>query len=132
MSKRLIHHSFTRMGMTKSKGTLSEQIAFGSILEFSYGAKQVRGERGGWKTDPKPSLLIFHDDGSKHVEGLNTHYLSYYYIAKLLKLLRKYPGINGTKFYSIIKSTAPQALKKGYRKYLRSSINPKVLFTDEG
>lgn len=103
----------------------------GMILEFSYGKKQKPGQVGGWKNDPKPRLLIFHDDGDKYIEGLNTNYLSDYYLRKLRMILRKFPGIDGEELYSIIKRTAHFAIKKGYRKYLRSSVRNEYLFVYE-
>jgi hypothetical protein len=132
VKKKLIPHNFSKMGLTESQATLINEVEFGSILEFSYGSKQKPGEKGGWKTDPKPSLLVFNDDGSKYIEGLNVHYLSFYYVSTLLKLLVKYPGIDGLKFYNIVKSTAPGALSSGYRKYIRSSVKPKTIFKVEG
>ena len=127
--KRLIAHKFKRMGLTESRVSSLNSLNTGDILEFNYGSKHVRGDTGGRKHDPKPALFVFHDDQSNYVEGLNTHYLSYYYISKLLKLLKLYPGIDGAKLYDIVKVTAPGAVRSGYRKYIRSSITPKKRFT---
>jgi len=94
----------------------------GTLLEFNYGRKQKVGEVGGWKNDPRPSLLVFLDDGDNYIEGINLNYLSEYYVRKLKIVLRKFPGIDGDDLYKILKRTASHALKKGYRKYVRSSM----------
>ncbi len=116
------------------------RFRIGILLEFSYGTKQNIGEVGGWKNDPKPRLLVFYDDKQKYIEGLNTNYLSDYYIRKLNIIISKYPGLvsgeggdavdsaNAKRFYAIIKKTAPFAIKKGYRKFLRKSIISPVVF----
>lgn len=101
---------------------MNEQLETGVVLEFTYGRKQKVGEVGGWKNDPRPTLLIFYDDGQRYLEGVNTNYLSNYYLKKLYALKNKFPGINGEEFYDIVKRSAPYALKKGYRKYLRPSV----------
>ncbi len=95
----------------------------GTLLEFKYGSKQKPGVAGGWKNDPAPSLLVFHDDGENYIEGINLHYLSYYYVKKMQAIIKRFPGLNGTELYSIVKRTAPFAIKKGYRKYIRASVN---------
>lgn len=87
----------------------------GEYLEFSYGR---------WKNDPKPDLLVFYDDGSKYIEGINVNYLSYSYIKKLNDIIDRYPGIDGMQLYEIVLRTAYQAVQNGYRKYLRSHVNP--------
>lgn len=95
---------------------------FGSLLSFVYGKKQRPGQVGGWKNDRKPLLLVFYDDGEKYIEGINTNYLSKWYIKRLKTLLRIFPGIDGRQFYHIVQKTAWYALGKGYRKYIRSSL----------
>jgi len=126
--------------VTIRKGT---RFRIGILLEFSYGTKQNIGEVGGWKNDPRPRLLVFYDDKKKYVEGLNTNYLSDYYLRKLAIIISRYPGLvsgeggdsmtsaNARRFYAIIKQTAPFAIEKGYRKYLRRSILRPVVFMYE-
>lgn len=105
---------------------LIERLPTGEILEFAYGKKQVIGEVGGWKNDPKPVLLVFYDDNFKYIEGLNTNYLSDHYLMKLRQIIVRFPGVidkAGKQLYKIVKRTAPYALAKGYRKYIRSSLH---------
>lgn len=109
------------------------EIETGTLLEFSYGVRQKvgSGKVGGWKHDPKPVLLVFHDDGDKYIEGLNTNYLSDYYIRKLKQILRRFPGVKGDELYRILKRTASYAIKKGYRKYIRSSLRNEYVYVYE-
>lgn len=129
--------NMSRVEVRRRKGS---RFRTGMILEFSYGKKQKPGEVGGWKTDPKPRLLVFFDDKETYIEGINTNYLSDYYLRKLSMIINKYPGLvsgeggdamdstHARRFYKIIKLTAPFAIKKGYRKYLRDSIIQPVVF----
>jgi len=111
--------------MVKKKTKLVNEVETGEILEFIYGIRQKPGQVGGWKNDPRPTLLVFYDDKRKYIEGLNTNYLSRYYIIKLKYIMAKFPGMrkDGKLFYKVIKVTAPYALKKGYRKYMRKSLH---------
>ena len=95
---------------------------FGSILSFVYGKKQRPGQVGGWKNDKSPLLLVFYDDGVRYIEGINTNYLSKWYIKRLRTLIRTFPGVDGEEFYNIVKKTAWYAVGKGYRKYMRASL----------
>lgn len=123
-------------GMVKQKIKMINEIATGEILEFNYGYKQKPGEVGGWKNDPKPVLLVFYDDGSEYIEGLNTNYLSDYYLRKLKRIIAKFPGITiqpkekkmGMKLYDVVSKTAAYAVKKGYRKYLRKNLRNTYLY----
>lgn len=123
-------------GMVRQKVKMITEVATGEILEFNYGSRQKQGEVGGWKNDPKPVLLVFYDDGEGYVEGINTNYLSDHYLRKLKQILRKFPGITqqpkekkmGEKLYNVVKATAPYAVKKGYRKYIRQSIRNSYLY----
>jgi len=109
----------------------NKEIKTGTLLEFSYGKQQKPGKVGGWKNDPKPKLLVFYDDGVDYIEGLNTNYLSDYYIRKLKQILMRFPGIEGEQLYDIIKRTASYAIAKGYRKYIRSSVRNEYVFMYE-
>lgn len=107
--------------------TLLKEFKTGEIVHFTYGQRQEAGETGGWKNDPRPRLLVYYDDGNKYIEGVNTNYLPTAYLVRLMKLLVSFPGIGGRELYSIVKRTAPEAHKKGYRKYFRTSMrNPVV------
>ncbi len=110
-------------GMLLNSTNMQDAHDTGTLLEFKYGTKQKPGQAGGWKNDPAPSLLVFHDDGDQYIEGINLHYLSYYYVKRLQTLIRKFPGINGNELYLVVKRSAPYAVKKGYRKYIRASVN---------
>ena len=112
----------TAKGFMIKKTTMTNPTQTGTLLEFKYGTKQKPGQVGGWKNDPRPSLLVFYDDGAKYIEGINLHYLSYYYVLKLRKLMIMFPGINGKELYDVVKRSAAFAVKKGYRKYIRSSV----------
>ena len=114
--------------MVKKSVSLVETFYPGTLLEFVYGHKQKPGQVGGWKNDRKPVLLVFHDDGHNYIEGLNTNYLSNYYIAKLKYILKIFPGIDGEQMYNIIKKTAAYAIKKGYRKYIRESLRDRYVY----
>lgn len=140
--KKVVKKEVTRYGLIKYKRTaplslgvprnfikqgerLAEKFPTGTILEFQYGKKQVYGEVGGWKNDPKPVLLIFYDDNFNYIEGLNTNYLSDHYLLKLRQIIVRFPGVidkAGKQLYKIVKRTAPFALAKGYRKYIRTSL----------
>jgi len=109
-------------GMLVQSTNMNDAHDTGTVLEFNYGNRQKKGQVGGWKNDPRPSLLIFHDDGSKYLEGVNLNYLSYYYVKKLQALLKRFPGITGEELYLVVSKSASYALKKGYRKYLRPSV----------
>ena len=117
-------------GMIKEGIKMLKPVETGIVLEFKYGfKKQMPGETGSYKNDPRPTLLVFYDDGHKYVEGININYLSRYYLIKVRQIVRKFPGItkDGRIFYKVIKMTASYAVKKGYRKYLRQSIREAFL-----
>lgn len=102
-----------------------KQYTTGTLLEFKYGGgsrPQKQGEVGRWKNDPKPVLLVFYDDGHKYIEGINTNYLSGWYLKKLRVIMKRFPGLDGEDLYKIFKRTALFAIKKGYRKYIRTSL----------
>ena len=113
----------------KQKLSLIGEVKTGQIIDFVYGIKQVPGQVGGWKNDNRPTLLVFHDDKKKYIEGINVNYLSRYYLYKLRKITSRFPGIriDGRIFYYVIKRTAKYAVKKGYRKYMRSSLRSTYL-----
>ncbi len=121
-------------GYVREVVTLTEQLNTGDILEFQYGRKQKPGQVGGWKNDPKPKLLVFYDDKIKYIEGINTNYLSDWYLMRLNNILKKYPGINGEELYDIVMRSTKGAVQKGYRKYIRASVkNPlKHIYKVEG
>ena len=110
-------------GYIREDVSLAHALDMGIILEFNYGRKQKQGQVGGWKNDPRPKILLLYDDGSEYLEGLNTNYLSDYYLVKLKKLQIRFPGLDGEEFYDVLKRSALYALKKGYRKYMRKSVN---------
>ena len=119
-------------GFMKAKTTLKDKrIKTGQLLEFKYGKKQKPGQVGGWKNDPRPVLLVFHDDRIRYIEGINTNYLSDYYLKKLRVIMRRFPGVDGEFLYNIFRRTARFALKKGYRKYIRSSFRDMYLYVYE-
>lgn len=114
----------TPIGMKKIGIKLgNNSITAGYLLEFTYGFKQKEGEVGGWKNDPQPLIIVFNDDQVRYVEGVNTNYLSEYYLKKVRNIMVRFPGINGEQLYNIFKRTARYAIKKGYRKYIRTSLN---------
>lgn len=117
-------------GMYRQVSSMYREIECGTILEFVYGKKQKPGQVGGWKNDRKPVLLVFYDnkvDG--YIEGINTNYLSMYYLKKLKQIMTRFPGVDGEELYTIMLRTARFAVNKGYRKYIRSSL--KNVFTFE-
>jgi len=114
--------------MVKESISLTKPIETGNIIEFIYGTKQKPGQTGGWKNDPKPALLVFYDDGVGYIEGINTNYLSDYYIRKVRMIRDIFPGISGEELYNVIKRSASYALKKGYRKYLRPSLKNTMIW----
>lgn len=120
-------------GMVKVAMNFKERskLKTGYLLEFTYGKKQKEGQVGGWKTDPRPVILVFHDDKIKYIEGVNTNYLSEYYVKKVRQIMRRFPGVEGDQLYAIFKRTAKYALTKGYRKYLRSSFKNMYIYVYE-
>lgn len=127
-----VRYKRSMSNMVKVKTSLGgKRIKTGMLLEFSYGKRQTPGKVGGWKHDPIPRILVFYDDGDRYVEGLNTNYLSDYYMRKLKTILSRFPGIDGDELYLILKRTAMYAIKKGYRKYLRSSIRNEYVYMYE-
>jgi len=120
------------LGMTKIKTTMKDKkLKSGYLLEFRYGRKQEEGQVGGWKNDPRPVIILFHDDKIKYVEGVNTNYLSEYYLKKVRQIMNRFPGIEGEQLYVIFKRTARYALKKGYRKYMRDSLRNVFIYVYE-
>ncbi len=120
-------------GMVKIKLShmMDRKIKTGSLCEFKYGRKQVPGQVGGWKNDPRPVLFIFHDHKRKYIEGVNTNYLSEYYLKKVRAIMNRFPGVEGFILYNVFKRTARFALKKGYRKYMRDSWRDVYLYVYE-
>lgn len=110
-----------------------KKLKAGCVLEFKYGKKQNPGQVGGWKNDPRPVLLVFHDDRAKYIEGINTNYLSEWYLKKLRSIMTRFPGVDGEALYNIFKRTAKRAIKLGYRKYIRSSFKDtyRYVYKDE-
>jgi len=106
----------------------NKKIKAGQLLEFKYGYKQKPGQVGGWKNDPRPVILIFHDDRKKYVEGINTNYLSNWYLKKIRQIMARFPGVDGEALYDIFTRTAKHAIKKGYRKYMRLSLRDIYLY----
>ena len=122
----------TPKGMNKIGITLKDKkLKSGYLLEFTYGKKQKKGEVGGWKNDPRPVIFLFHDDKIKYIEGINTNYLSEYYLKKVRQIMMRFPGLEGEQLYIIFKRTAKYALKKGYRKYMRDSFRNIFLYVYE-
>lgn len=117
-------------GMVKVKlaRIKDKKVATGSIIEFKYGYKQVAPQVGGWKNDPRPVLFLFWDDKIKFIEGVNTNYLSEYYLKKVRTIQDRFPGIDGELMYNIFKRTAKYALAVGYRKYYRASFRDVYLY----
>ncbi len=114
--------------MRKIKVSVIEnQINTGYLLEFVYGAHQMQGQVGGWKNDPRPVILVFSDDKFKYIEGINTNYLSDYYLKKLREIMLRFPGVDGENLYSIFKKTAKPAIA-GYRKYIRASLKDVYIY----
>lgn len=117
-------------GMTKITVSLIHTFEPGTILEFVYGEKQKPGQVGGWKNDRRPVLLIFMDDGFRYIEGLNTNYLSPYYMKKLQLIQDRFPGFgkDGRMMYKIVWRTGRFAIQKGYRKYIRTSLRDRYIY----
>ena len=119
-------------GMVKVAVTLKDKkLKSGYIMEFKYGRKQKPGQVGGWKNDPRPVILLFWDDKIKYVEGVNTNYLSEYYVKKIRQIMNRFPGVEGEQLYGIFKRTAKHALKKGYRKYIRANLRDQFIYVYE-
>jgi hypothetical protein len=98
------------------------------MFEFIYGNKQMPGQVGGWKNDPRPVVLVFMDDGQYYIEGINTNYLSDHYMKKIRQIMSRFPGVNQDNLLNITKRVAPYAIKKGYRKYIRSSLRDVYIY----
>ena len=119
----------TPRGMVKLHVQLKDnKLRTGNLFEFKYGYKQVYPQVGGWKNDPRPVILLFYDDEIKYIEGVNTNYLSEWYIKKIRQIMTRFPGVDGVKLYDIFKRTAKFAITKGYRKYIRSSFRDIYLY----
>ena len=119
-------------GMVKVSVTIRDKkLRTGYLMEFKYGRKQKPGQVGGWKNDPRPVILIFHDDRKSYIEGINTNYLSEYYLKKIKQIMKRFPGVDGEKLYNIVKRTAKFAITKGYRKYIRTSFRDMYLYVYE-
>ena len=119
-------------GMVKVKLVIERRkIKTGSLIEFKYGRKQKPGQVGGWKNDPRPVIFLFHDHKIKYVEGINTNYLSEYYLKKVRQIMNRFPGVEGYILYNVFKRTAKHAVKKGYRKYMRDSLKDIYLYVYE-
>lgn len=119
-------------GMKKVKLTKHiYSINCGYLAEFGYGDHQMQGQIGGWKNDPRPIILTFSDDGRMYVEGINTNYLPDVYMKRLLLLMRRFPGLGSVDLYDIFKRTAHQAIKSGYRKYIRRSMRDIYIYVYE-
>lgn len=103
----------------------------GYMMEFIYGEKQVYPQVGGWKTDQRPVLFVYNDDGVRIIEGINTNYLSEYYMKKMRQIMSRFPGISQDSLYSITKRVAPYAIQKGYRKYIRQSLRDTFIYVYE-
>jgi len=106
-------------------------INTGYLVEFGYGDHQYQGQVGGWKNDPTPVVLNFFDDGKMYIEGINTNYLSDRYLAYLMTMMRRFPGMGSVDLYSVFKRTAPMLIKLGYRKYIRSSMRDVYIYVYE-
>jgi hypothetical protein len=109
----------------------NRKVETGYIVEFKYGFKQKTGQVGGWKNDPRPVMLCFHDDKIKYIEGINTNYLSEWYLKKIRTIMKRFPGVDGEQLYRMFKRTAKAAIKKGYRKYMRESFRDVYLYVYE-
>lgn len=120
-------------GMIKVKlGTMGNlKLNTGRLVEFKYGKQQKQGQVGGWKNDPIPVLLVFHDDKIKYVEGINTNYLSENYLRGVRSIMLRFPGVDGEQLYNIFKRSAKYAIAKGYRKYIRTSFRDVYLYVYE-
>lgn len=119
-------------GMVKVAVTLKDKkLKTGYLMEFKYGRKQKPGQVGGWKNDPRPVIMLFHDDKIKYIEGVNLNYLSEWYVKKVRQIMNRFPGVDGEQLYNIFKRTAKFALKKGYRKYMRVSFRDMFLYVYE-
>ena len=119
-------------GMVKMHVKLAnKKLNTGYLVEFKYGYKQKPGQVGGWKNDPRPVIFLFHDDKIKYIQGVNTNYLSEWYLKKVCQIMKRFPGVDGEQIYLIFKRTAKFALKKGYRKYMRDSFRDVYLYVYE-
>jgi len=110
----------------KSRVRLSSRVPAGTLIEFQYGVQKEVNESGGWKNDPRPILLVFYDDQSEYIEGVNTNYLEDKFLRDFMEVLENAPGIgkstdSGKRLYKLMKSVDPDLLK-AYRKYKRKSI----------
>lgn len=111
---------------SRSRLTKARRVPSGTLLEFQYGAKKPVNEAGGWHGDPRPVLLVFFDDKSEFIEGINVNYLANAEYMRLLAAIDKMelPEDSmqaGKMLYEFVKSIAPGALN-GYRKYKRNKI----------
>jgi len=112
-------------GEKLSKLPNTGDLIAGDIVEFKYDSKKKEGVVGGWKTDKKPRVLIILDDvKEKKVYGINLNYIPYTFAIHLLNVDAKYAGnrseSGARNYYKYLKMKAPQAVKKGYRTYMRN------------
>lgn len=121
---------------SKLKKVIKEQISrntrlqTGWVVEFAYGARKPYVS-GGWKTDFKPTLLVFYDEGTI-IDGINLNYLP----LKSMQLLLDFTdGLSLTKYagqdmYDAVKAQFPEYLEF-YRKYKKSSIRKFLILRRE-
>jgi hypothetical protein len=101
------------------------RIKTGDIIKFHYDGRKPIGVPRGWHHDPRPTLLVFYDDGRKYWEGVNLNYVAASNIKRIVKRLKKIKS--GRQLYSLMKSEEPLAVKFGYRKYFRSAAKNRLL-----
>jgi len=127
------YHRSPPSGMRKIKYSIGmgTPVNTGYLMEFIYGEKQVYPQVGGWKHDQRPLLFVYGDDGFRILEGINTNYLSESYMLKMKKIMDRFPGVDQDSIYNTTKRTAPYAIKKGYRKYIRTSFRDVYIYVYE-
>lgn len=126
------YHRPTPEGMRKIKHTISHGVPVntGYMMEFIYGEYEpVRV--GGWKNDSRPVIFVYGDDSVRILEGINTNYLPDSYMIQMRKIMSRYPGVNQDTVYVLTKRIAPFAIKKGYRKYIRTSFRDVYIYVYE-
>ena len=97
----------------------------GTMIEFDYGSYKPPREVGGWHYDPKPRVLVIShsmEDNLHLLDGINVVYLSYYYLLSLYKITSNGKRYHAERLFDDIKRIAPHAIKRGYRRYIKTSM----------
>lgn len=115
------------IGFTRKRWPLAKRIPAGSLIEFQYGIQKPLDEAGGWKHDRRPILIVFYDDQTENIEGINTNYLENTLLRETLASIYHFPGKlgsspeDGKRLYEYVKTVEPDMLR-AYRRYKRKQM----------